>query len=187
MRGSRDPRTAIHAAAGRDSERKAKNQVRPAREALRVGIEQQDGQGDGRKLKREPVQLARGQNEDQAGNDDEGCDECGRKMSGGQGAGAGARVGGVNRGVGPAVKSHGGGPRSNHGNHDPDQLMNGRQSPGREHGAAEREWQREHGVLPLDHLQRHAQVVKDRHATIVKQGLIGSPVSALVGLDGHLP
>ena len=90
-------------------------------------------------------------------------------MSCGQGAGAGAGVSGVDGGVGEAVKSHGRGTSGEHGNDDPEKLMSGGKAGGGEHGSAESEWEREDGVLPLDHFQRGAEVVKDRHRKIVRQ------------------
>jgi len=47
--------------------------------------------------------------------------------------------------------------------------MNRGESPGREHGSAQRKRERKNRVLPLDHLQRHAQIVQDRHGSIVMQ------------------
>ena len=48
--------------------------------------------------------------------------------------------------------------------------MGGRPAVGGEHSAAESEWEREDGVLPLDHLKRGAQVVQDGHGSILNQG-----------------
>src|SRR5450631_4859265 len=48
--------------------------------------------------------------------------------------------------------------------------MHRRKSPSCEHRSAERKWEREDGVLPLDHLQRYAQIVQYGHGSIVMQG-----------------
>ena len=61
---------------GRDAQRKPKHQVRPAREAFGVGVQQHDGQRHGRKIKRQAIQLRRREDEDRAGNDHENRDEC---------------------------------------------------------------------------------------------------------------
>ena len=62
-----------------------------------------------------------------------------------------------------AVKGHGGGARGYHGDDDPDELMRGGQAMGGEHGSGKGEGEREDGVLPLDHLERGAQVMEERH------------------------
>jgi len=113
--------------------------------------------------------LSGGENEDGAGDDDERGDEGGGKMSGGKSAGAGARVGGVEGGVGEAVEGHGGGAGGEHGDDDPEELMGGGKAGGGEHGAAESEGESEDGVLPLNHFERDAEIVKGGHGTIVEQ------------------
>lgn len=104
-----------------------------------------------------------GDNEDGARDDDEGGDECGRELPGGQRAGASPGIGSVDGGVGESIKGHGGGARRKHGNHDPEKLMPGRKAGGGEHGSAESEWESEDGVLPFDHLEGDAKVAKDEH------------------------
>ena len=59
MRGSSEPRTAIQAAAGAMPKRKSQNQMGPARKALGVGVEQNNGERHRGKLERETVQLRR--------------------------------------------------------------------------------------------------------------------------------
>jgi hypothetical protein len=39
-------------------------------------------------------------------------------------------------------------------------LMGGRKPGRREHGSAEREWESEDGVLPFDHFESYAEIVK---------------------------
>ena len=90
-------------------------------------------------------------------------------MPGGERARAGARIGRIDGGIGEAVKGHGGGASGEHGNHDPDKLMSGGKSRGRQHGSTKSEGEREDRVLPLDHFQSDAEVVEDGHGTIVEQ------------------
>ena len=154
---------------GRDAEGKTEHEVRPAGEALRVRVKEQDGKGGRGQPEREAIQLGRGENEDGAGDDDEGGDEGGREMAGGEGAGASAGIGGVDGGVGEAIEGHGGGAGGEHGDYDPEKLMGGGKARGGEHGSAKSERESEDGVLPLDHLESDAEAVEDRHGKIVKQ------------------
>jgi len=103
-----------------DTQGETEDDVRPAREALGVGVEKENGERNRREIQREAIQLGGGNNKDGAGNDDERGDEGGRKIPGGKGAGAGAGIGGVDSGVGEAIECHGGGAGGNHGNDDPE-------------------------------------------------------------------
>jgi len=143
--------------------------MRKSREALGIGIEQQYRKRDWREPEGKAIQLRSGKNKERAGDDDKCSDEGGRKMAGGESAGAGARVGGVYGHVGKAVEGHGGGPSREHGNDDPEKLMRCGKAGSGEHGSAEREWESEDGVLPLDHLERDAEVVENGHREIVRQ------------------
>ena len=91
-------------------------------------------------------------------------------MAGGQGTRGGARIGGVDGGVGQAVEGHSGGTGGDHGHDDPEQLMRAGETAGSEDSPAQSEREREDGMLPLDHLQRDAEAAEDRHQEIVKQG-----------------
>ena len=84
-------------------------------------------------------------------------------------AGASARIGGVDRSVGEAVESHGSGAGCEHGDDDPKKLMSAGKAGSGEHGPAESEGESEDGMLPLDHFERDAQVVKNGHRKIVRQ------------------
>jgi len=148
---------------GRDAESEAEHEVRPAGEAFGVGIKEQHCERDRREPEREAIQLSCGENEDGAGDDDEGRDEGGRELAGGKRASAGAGVGGVDGCVGEAIEGHGGGAGGDHGDDDPEKLMSGGKARGGEHGSAEREWESEDGVLPLDHFKGDAEVVKNGH------------------------
>jgi hypothetical protein len=154
---------------GRDAETESENEVRPAGETLGVGVEQQDGESDWREPEREAIQLSGSENEDGAGDNDESGDEGGGKMSGRKGAGAGAKVGGVDGGVGEAIEGHGGGAGGEHGDDDPEKLMGGGKAGSGEHSATESERESEDGVLPLNHFESDAEIVKDGHGTIVEQ------------------
>ncbi len=154
---------------GRYAESESEHEVRPAREAFGVGVEEQHGKGDGGEPEREAIQLGCGENEDGAGDNDESGDEGGREMARGKRAGASAGIGGVEGGVGEAIEGHGGGAGGEHGDDDPEKLMGGGKAGGGEHGSAKREGEREDGVLPLDHFEGDAKVVKDGHEKIVKQ------------------
>ena len=150
-------------------ESEAENEMGKAGEALGIGIKQQNGECDGREPEREAIQLPSGQDKNGAGNDDKSGDKGGRKMSGGKSASAGTGVRGVDGGVGEAVEGHGGGASGQHGDDDPEKLMGGGKPRSSEHGSAESEREREDGVLPLDHFECDAKVVKDGHRKIVRQ------------------
>ena len=161
---NRDPRRG-----GRDTQCKSEYQVRPSRHALGIGVEQQHSQRDRREQQRQSIQLARSQHKHRARNHDERHYECWRKMTGRQGARAGAGIGCIDCGIRPAVKSHGSGSRSDHCDNDPEKLVKWGPTAGSEHRSTQRKRKREDGVLPLDHLQRDAQVVQHRHESIVMQ------------------
>src|SRR5579862_2881918 len=137
--------------------------MRPSGEALGVGVGKHNCERERRQDQRQVVQLRRSEDENGTGDDDESGDKSRSERSGGQGASASARVGGVDGGVGDTVKGHGGGARGYHGDDDPDELMRGGQAMGGEHGSGKGEGEREDGVLPLDHLERGAQVAEERH------------------------
>src|SRR6202451_3324446 len=150
-----------------DAQRETKHQMRPARDALGIGIKKNYGKSDGRETQREAIQLRCGEDENAARYHDERCYESGRKMSRRNGTGAGAWVGGVDGCIGQAVEGHGGGARRDHGDHDPRELTDGRYASSCEHRAAESEGERENGVLPLDHFQGQTQAAKYGHKKIL--------------------
>ena len=123
MRGSSDPRTAIHAAAGAMPKREAEKQMRPAREPLGIGIKQHNRQRHRRKPKRKPVQLRSRQHKNSAGDHNEGGDKSRGEQTNRQSARGRARIGRVNRSIGQPVERHRRRPRRNHGDDDPCQLM----------------------------------------------------------------
>ena len=102
----------------------------------------------------------------------------GDEMAGGKSAGASAGIGGVDGGVGEAIEGHGGGAGGEHGDDDPEKLMGGGKAGGGEHGSAESERESEDGVLPLDHFERDAEIVKDGHRKIVRQLSVLGPQNA---------
>jgi hypothetical protein len=51
-------------------------------------------------------------------------------------------------------------------------LMGGGKAGSGEHGSAESEGESEDGVLPLNHFESDAEIVKDGHGTIVEQGRV---------------
>jgi len=57
---------------------------------------------------------------------------------------------------------------------------------GGEHGSAKREWEREDGVLPLDHFQGDAKVAEKGHGKIVRQ-LRFTVATISTGLEAALP
>ena len=69
---------------GSDAEGEAENEVRPAGEALDVGVEEQDERGEWREHEREAIQLRSGEDEDAAQETDEAEDEVAGEMSGGK-------------------------------------------------------------------------------------------------------
>ena len=159
-----------------DAESESENEMREACEAFGIGVEQQHGERDRGKPEGEAIQLRSGQDEDPAGNDDESGDECGRQLSSGKRASAGAGIGGVDGGVGEAIEGHGGGAGGEHGDDNPKKLMRGGKAGGGEHGSAESERKSEDGVLPLDHFERDTQVVKDGHREIVTENSCQLPL-----------
>ena len=153
-----------------DAEGKAENEMRKAGETLGIGIKQQNRKRDWRKPEGEAIELQSSENEERAGDDDKCSDEGGRKMAGRESPCTGAGIGGVDGRVGQAVEGHGGGTSGEHGHDDPEKLMSGGKAGSGEHGSAERERESEDGVLPLDHLQRDAQVVQDGHVVDCNAG-----------------
>ena len=74
------------------------------------------------------------------------------------GAHGGAGISGVYTRVSNAIEGHGRGARGNHAQDNPAQFGCRRHATGSKHGCAESKWKRKDGVLPLDHLQRNAQI-----------------------------
>ena len=148
---------------GRYAESESEHEMRPAGEALCIGVEKYDGERNRGEPEREAIELGRGEDEDGAGNDDEGGDERGREMAGGKGARARAGIGGVDGRVGEAIEGHGGGAGGYHGDDDPEKLVGAGKARSGEHGSAERKRERKDGVLPLDHFEGNAKVVEDGH------------------------
>jgi hypothetical protein len=122
--------------------------------------------------------LGSGNYENGGGNYHERGHEGGREMAGRKRTGARARIGGVQGSVREAIESHGGTAGGDHSDHDPQQLMEGRKARGGEHSSAKSEWESEDGVLPLDHLEGDAEIVKDGHGKIVKQSSCQLPVAS---------
>src|SRR5215468_8328592 len=139
-------------------QRKPQHHVRPSGHPLRIGVEQQDEKGNWRKHERETIQLARRQYEYSARHHDEGYDEGGGQMTRRKSPRARARIRSINRSIRPAIKCHRGRARLHYGNNDPEQLMERRKTAGGEHRTTKGEWERKNRVLPLDHLQRDAQI-----------------------------
>src|SRR5579864_7668371 len=94
-------------------------------------------------------------------------------------ASASTRIRSINRGIGPAVERHGGRSCRDHSHGDPQKLVDRRKSSRREHGAAQSKREGKDGVLPLDHLQRYAQVMQNGHGSIVKQMGLGLDLKVL--------
>ena len=113
--------------------------------------------------------MGRGKDEDGAEDNNKRGDESGREVAGGKSAAASAGIGGVDGSVGESIEGHGGGAGGEHGDDDPEKLMDGGQARSGEQGSAERERKRKDRMLPLDHFEGDAKVVKDGHAEIVKQ------------------
>jgi hypothetical protein len=63
MRGSSEPATAIHAAAGEIPRQKPSTRCDNMVKALGVGVEKQDRQRHGRKLERQAIELPRGEHQ----------------------------------------------------------------------------------------------------------------------------
>src|ERR1700722_273260 len=101
-------------------------------------------------------------------------------MAGGESAGTGARVDGVDGGIGEAIESHGSGAGGEHGDYDPEKLVRGGKAGSGQHGSAKSEWESEDRVLPLDHFEGDAEVVEDGHGSRVS--VLGSSFSVLYSL-----
>ena len=122
MRGSRLPRTAIQAAEGARPERQAQHQVRPARDALHVAVAEQARPAraaTGTSVSR--FSSAAASTEDERHRAGESQHKLPREQAGGNGARAGAGIGGVEIGIGPAIEGHGARARRHHGHQDPAQ------------------------------------------------------------------
>ena len=76
------------------------------------------------------------------------------------------------------IEGHGGGTGSEHGDDDPEKLMDCGKAGGGEHGSAEREGESEDRMLPLDHLESDAEIVEDGHRKIVRQLSVLGPQNA---------
>ena len=137
--------------------------MRPPGKPLGVRVKNQYRQRDWRKPEREAIELTGSKHKDSAGNDNEGCHESGSEMTGGQGARARAGISCIDRGIGQAIKCHRCGTCGNHGHDDPDELVSAGETPGGEHGPAQGEREGKNGVLPFNHLERHAEIVKNAH------------------------
>ena len=74
---------------------------------------------------------------------------------------------GVDRRVREPVECHRCRPCRNHRNDNPRDLVNRRDAIGGKHRPAERKREREYRVLPLDHFKGDAQILEDRHTSIV--------------------
>lgn len=122
--------------------------------------------------------MRSGEDEEGAGDDDKSGDKGGREMAGGKSTGASAGIGGVDGGIGEAIEGHGGGTGSEHGDDDPEKLMDSGKAGGGEHGSAEREGESEDRMLPLDHLESDAEIVEDGHRKIVRQLSVLGPQNA---------
>ena len=92
--------------------------------------------------------------------DSEADNEAAGQQSGGQGADRGARIQRVDVGIGKAVEGHGGRARGDHGYADPAEGAQGRNPVGGNHGAGESKGKREEGMLPLDHIESYANIMK---------------------------
>ena len=143
--------------------------MRPLRKTLGIGVQKQHRERNWRKPEGEPVQLSRSQDKNCARNNDERADERGREMASRKCASASARIGCIDGSVRETIESHSGTAGCDHGNHDPEELMNGGKARRSQHGSAKRKWEHENRMLPLDHFQRNAQAAQNRHIKIVKQ------------------
>ncbi len=98
-----------------DAECEAENNVREARQALHIGVAEQDGQHHRRKDECQAVELPACQFEDGNHEQRETEDEAASEQAGGNGAHLGAGIGGIEVSVGPAIEGHGGGAGRDHG------------------------------------------------------------------------
>ncbi len=89
--------------------------------------------------------------------------EAAGEQSGGQCADGSARVERVDVGIDEAVEGHGSRARGDHGNTDPRQGAQRRDAIGGDDRAGESKGECEEGMLPFDHFESDANVVK--HAT----------------------
>ena len=140
--------------------------MRPGCESLGEGIEKQNRDGQRRELQRKGIQLPCGDEENRnGGNREDPCKGNG-KRAGGQRTLFRARIFFVVAKIGDAVDGHGGGARRNHGDDNPENLPKGRPAvqcgARRQQRARQREGQRKHGVLELDHFQDGADAAGHR-------------------------
>ena len=152
----RDPR-----GGGRDAHGQAEKQMGPAGETLGVGVGADDQQGQGRQPEGERIQVPCGKEKQSARGQRKAKDEAAGQQSRGKGAGRGARIQRIDFCVHQAVERHGRRTRGNHRDADPAQGAQRGNSVGRQDRASEPEREREKRVLPLDHIERDADIVKD--------------------------
>lgn len=141
---------------GSQAEGESEAEVGPAGEAFEVAVAKEDGEDEGRQVEGEAIQIVSSDEEDHDSKDGGTEDGPARELAGGDGAVAGAGVGGVKVSVGPAVEGHGGGSGGDHGEDDPGEGAPGGQAVGCEQGGGEGKGEGEDGVLPLDHFERDA-------------------------------
>ena len=132
----------------------------PAGEALGVGVRADNDERDGREIKGKRVQHPCREKEQSRGSDGEPEDEAASEQAGGNCADRSARIECVDIGVNKAVESHGGRARRDHCYADPCQGAERRNSVGGDDGAGEAKGEREEGMLPFDHVESDANVVK---------------------------
>ena len=168
MRGSSEPRTAIHAAAGAMPRLKPQHQVRERGEPLGEGIEEDHGQRHRRQAQAQAVQLAGGEHE-QRPKPPPRTPRRSRWPSRPAGRWR-ILVRGLRRvdiGVHQPVERHGRRARAHHGHDDPEAACRGRSPPAvaalaqGQQRAGQGERQGEDGVLELDHFERQAEAFPD--------------------------
>ena len=133
--------------------------MRPRRESLRVGIEEQNRERDRRKFQRQRVEPPSREDQYRRGKDGERPGEADGKRSGGERSVGGARIAAVEFDIGDAVHGHRRGARADHGDDDPQNRTPAGQAAARARSqqcAHQRKWQRENGVLEFDHFEHGA-------------------------------
>ncbi len=152
---------------GRGAHRNPQHHVRPARKALGERVQEDNGQRHRRQVKRQRVQLIGREDQNRRRHHHEPSDKRLTQFSRRDGANPSSRISGVNAGIRQPVKRH----RRRAGRHqrddDPDGGVQAGNAARRQHRACQSKGERQHRVLPLDHLQGGSNAAKQGHASIL--------------------
>src|SRR3990172_7385784 len=174
------------ASPGRDAVREAEDPVAHPREALGVGVADQEERREGGEPEAERVEHPRGEREERAGEDGGQQHVPGRQESDRQVARRRARIARVDEAVRQAVDAHREGARSRHGERHPDDHAPSRPAVRRQDHRHVGEWQGEDGVLELDRVQEVAKRAGHYRPYSCQRFVTSERISSLITISsGH--